>query len=191
MVMANLTMRTSSTTDLFSDEASFSRIFGQLNPEFVAAFKDTGTLYDVLREFVYGMDHLDEITKMKGFKTNKMLESPDCAKMGQGVKKMFNTFAKFSKEAYWRMVPISQEISNSLQEFFNQRYITDIYLMMLRMCNSELEFTLDGNPYIVHIDVETPHFGCAVLDYIDVNRKVVVRIPFMKERLRQALAMQR
>lgn len=176
--------------NVFGGDEYFDKLFGILNPEFVAAFQSTRTMYDVMREFIYATDHLDELSKLPGFKEGKMLNNGDVDRMGPNVRNVFNSFAKSSKDNLWRIVPVNNEVTESITDFFKEDYITMIYLMMLRMCNSEIEFKIGSFRYFVSISSESPHFSFAVLDYIDVSRKVHVRIPFLKERLRSAIRMQ-
>jgi len=173
---------------VYGSREYFDHLFGQLNPEFVAAFQQSGSVYDLMREFVYAMDHLDEISKMNSFKNEKLLNNQDIDSVGgREVNNMFASFAKSSRDPSWRIVPVGKDITESIQNFYYEGYIDIIYLVMLRLKMAELEFKLDGNLCRVFIQVETPHHQISFLDYVDVKRRVVVRIPFMKSRIYPAL----
>jgi len=176
--------------DIFAEEFKYSRAFAVLNAEFVAAFKDSNIPYENVQFFVDAMDHLDELTKTRDFKNGRMLHSSDLnidAQHCRNAIDTYNRFAKVSGNKYWRVVPLNQQASKCIQEFFDEDYISSIYLIMLRMGYAEMPFTLDGLPYEITINIDSPHLRYSVLEYRDFERQMVVRLPFLKDRLRLAL----
>lgn len=179
-----------STFDIFAEEYKYSRAFAVLNSEFVAAFKASGIAYETIQLFVDAMDHLDELTKTRDFKNGRMLHSPDLNINAQHCRnsvETYNKFAKVSGNKFWRVVPLNKQATDCIQTFLDEDYISAIYLIMLRTGYAEMPFTLDGLPYEITINIDSPHIRYSILEYRDFERQMVVRLPFLKDRLRLAL----
>lgn len=167
----------------------YDAIFSALDDAFVTKFKASGTLFNCAREFVYALDHLDEMTKLEGFTMGQIVMSPDIEPVKLEAFFMFNEFATLSKNPMWKMAVPTPAARASIVEFFDWKYLSVIQTIMLRLEVEKLEVTLDGNPYSIEIDKITPYFRTSVLHYRDINRRMSIHIPFSKKRTDHSIGM--
>lgn len=165
------------------------RIFEALDDDFVAKFKASNTLFSCAREFVYALDHLDEMTKLEGFTLGQVVMSPDIEPLKLEAFFMFNEFATLSGNKMWKMAMPTPAARASIVEFFDYNYLSVIQTIMLRLEVEKICVMLDGNPYTIEIDKITPYFRTSVLHYRDINRRMSIHIPFNKKRTDHSIGM--
>lgn len=158
--------------------------------------KELSSLWDVERklamadlpEFLYGLDQMDEITRTTHFKSNRILETPDTHSGRNEVNRCFNNYRLHAKDTTWKIKSIGPGTWDAIAEFLAKDYINVLFRVMRAAGNNKLQFTLDGQPYIIRLEVKTPHALYGVLEYTNVSEKKVLKLPFFLNRLGKSLS---
>lgn len=140
-----------------------------------------------LPEFLYALDQLDAITQTTYFKSNRVLETPDTYLGGNEVKREFNKYRLHAKDTTWKIKSIGPVTRDAIAEFLDRDYVNVLFRVMRGAANNKLQFTLDGRPCAVRLEVKTPHPLYGVLEYTDVVEKKVLKLPFFMNRLSKSL----
>ncbi|MNG47029.1 hypothetical protein D3C79_48960 [compost metagenome] len=157
--------------------------------------KEISSLWDVERklamadlpEFMYALDHLDEITCTTHFKSNRILETHDTYRLRSQVNRAFNDYRLHSKDTTWKIKTVGPGTWDAIAEFLERDYVNVLFRVMRATTNNKLEITLDGQKYIVRLEIKTPHALYGVLEYTNVGEKKVLKLPFFLTRLSKSL----
>ena len=182
----------SQVTEIAKEEAAdLAAHFKALDADFVTKFKEANIRGNSLSEFVYAMDHLDELMQLDECPKNKMLLSPDVLERNKvSMFMLFNEFYRLTNDEAWTMVPINAVVKESLQQFFEHKYLMVINFMIesLGVLNAkgtakDLRLEVSGVKYLLQIDEITPKFELGVLHFNDLDTGLSLHIPFMKNRV--------
>lgn len=157
--------------------------------------KEISSLWDVERklamadlpEFMYGMDQLHEIMQTTHFKSNRILETHDTYKLRSTVNRAFNQYRLHPRDTTWKIKSVGPGTWEAIAEFLTRDYINVLFRVMRAKGNNKLEITLDREPYLVRLEVKTPHSLYGVLEYTNLSEKKVLKLPFFLNRLGKSL----
>jgi hypothetical protein len=162
---------------------TFEEVTRTLNPELVREFKQTPLQETVLEEFVYAVDHLDEMIKTNNFPKDRLLNSPDVAKTGSQAVNVFNDFASRSHDKTQWGCSVGPETMASIQEFFDHGYLGNIALLMKHLRRESVMFVMDSIPMQMTLNRHTPHPEFGVLVFANLKDKTTTMVPFHLTRL--------
>lgn len=165
---------------------TFEEICASLNSELVDDFKQMKLPESVLEEFVFACDHLDELSKIPNFPTNRLLNTPDVVTSGPAAACVFNDFAKRSHDPSMFGCAVSEEVTTALVEFFEVGYLSSIWAIVKDQPQQSKTFTLDGVPYTIRVIRYSPHPEFGILRYDNKSTNNSILIPFHLSRVLDA-----
>lgn len=164
------------------DEATLDEIKDDLNLEFVIAFSKTGLEQDAIREFVYALDHLDELTRTPNFPTDRLLTSSDVINFGEHAIHVLGN-RRLHYTAGVSGVAVNDHQLEMIDSFYDHRYLVVINKILKAFRIPGIELTVDKQKYFVSINYTTNHPSFGVLTYKDMNNDLGTSIPFLLSRL--------
>jgi hypothetical protein len=141
----------------------------------------------MLPEFVYGLDHMHEITESEHFKSNRILETHDTYSVRTEANRVFNKCKLHKNDFTWKIKSVGPVTWAAIGEFLKQDYLNVFFRVMHAVGNNQLEFTLDGRKCKLRLEIKTPHPMFAVFEYVDVTEHKVLKLPFFLNRLGKSL----
>lgn len=146
-------------------------------------FSGTRFNNDDMVNFINALDLLDEITLTPHFMSNRFLETPDTFVCKADVHRRFlmkkgplpNSVNKIKKVGY--------PTNSLIDEFLNGPYVGLFYRMMYEIKENRLDVSKDLNPYSVRLDPVAPHPMYGIIEYLDIKKKNVLKLPFFLNRL--------
>ena len=166
--------------DITSDDVT--KTLNEFNPEFVQSFAATGLPQELLVEFVYAVNHLDNLTEMFNFPTDRLITTPDIINFGPEACK-----ALASDQMLGPGADVNEEILDRVQEFFNMKYVKTIHMVLEKFGTKGITFYLNGFKTFVGITYKTNHARFGILSYRVFDSKdgnPGTHIPFLINRLR-------
>ena len=164
-------------------EEYYQRHRNYLNPEIGNLWVEGLLAWKDLPEVVYGLDHLEEIVDTEYFKHNRILQTGDIRACGNEAVRIFNLSKLHKQDHSWKVKNVGLSTWDAMEEFFKLDYVSAFFKLMKAVRNNRLALTKDGNPYIVRLEVNTPHPLFAIFEYTNVNEKKVLKMPFFLNRL--------
>jgi len=166
------------------DDVPSSEIRDSLNKQFVVAFDDTGLPAEYLTEFVYALDHLDELMKTPAFPADRLLTTPDIVNYGDEAVTAFNQSTRRVHDDHTRHgVAVSQAVTDSLQEFIDRGYPKVINAILRALKIPGVDLSLDNEPRFIGIVQTAAHPHFCVLSYQDLGKRSGFSIPLLNQRL--------
>lgn len=162
---------------------NYETICGDLNQEMVDEFHVNGVGPALLEQFVFAVDHLDEMTKTSNFPNNRLLNTADIIAGGTEVVSLFDDYAKRSREISNYGCSVSNETMASIQEFYDLNYLKDIHLVAKTFNRQVFNFTLDGIERQLEITRLTPHHEFGLLRYKNIATGLCTSLPFHLNRI--------
>lgn len=168
-------------TEIESDHEPLSDVREALNPEFIKAFDGSDLQPEMLREFVYALDHLKELLEMPNLPTERLLTTPDVINYGDEALQQLSHRRNMS--ANRQGVAVNNTILESIQDFLDYRYPGTICKVLRALRIPGVTVVLDLEPRFIGINYNSghPHFG--ILTYQDMSKRVSTSIPFLLSRL--------
>lgn len=161
-------------------------ICGALNTGFVNQFKLMGLAPEILKEFVFALDHLDELSRTASFPNNRMLNTPDVMECGTVAAHVFNDFAKRCQDSSQYGCSVSDETMESIKVFLDYKYVATAYAILKDIPGNGVTLTLDGSPFSVKINRYSPHPEFGILRYENIKTTEVILLPFHLSRILDA-----
>lgn len=165
------------------DDESFEAIVNDLSDNVVKHFFNTGLPESELIEFVYGLDAIEELSKMPGFPKDRMLTTRDLIKGGWDVIWPFINKAKVEGIVSNYGVAVNENLLQEIEDFFEAGYLTAIYNMVKSDEQQKLMFVLNGTALCVGISQSSAHPEYGVLQYTDMTNHFSVQMPFCLDRI--------
>lgn len=133
--------------------------------------------------FIFGLDLLKEITETVYFKSGQPLETPDTLACKSDAHRMFNS-PRFNKGAIKNKIKdIRYPTTALIVEFFKGGYFELYYTMMAHIHDNRLMVSLHGKKYFIRLEPKAPHPMYGILEYVDVEKKQLLKLPFFIHRL--------
>lgn len=166
--------------DTEKDDAPMTNeeIIKSLNIGFVREFTQTGLSHDVLREFVYALDHLKDLTRTPNYPHNRLLNTDDISATGSPAVCVFNDFAKRAHEHSMFGCAVGKETADTIKEFFEYNYISSMAAVLKGLKRDSIMLTLDGQSLQLSLKRTSPHHEFGLLTYNNYSEETVVMLPF-------------
>ncbi len=151
------------------------------NPEFIERFKASKLPFELLVEFVFAINHLDNLTEMNNFPTNRLITTPDIVNFGPDAAKALSINSPIGAG-----VAVSEAVLDRVQEFLDRKYVKTIHIILSKLGVKGISFYLDGLYTFVGITYKTEHSRFGILSYrvYDVtDGNPATYIPFLINRL--------
>jgi hypothetical protein len=173
------------TLDLEPDETPITReeLDKTLNIGFVREFNQTLLDTDVLREFVFALDELKEITRTTNFPHNRLLNTPDISHTGSAAVCTFNDFAKRAHEPSMYGCAVGVETMQNIVEFLTRDYLRTFSVVLKAFKRDSVMLTLDNESLQVSLKTFSPHHEFGLLTYNNFSEDTVVMFPFHLTRI--------
>lgn len=184
--MSAMTAKISQPVETKDTPITHEEICAALNVGFVNQFKLMGLPTDILKEFVFSLDHLDELSRTASFPNNRILNTPDVMDCGTVAAHVFNDFAKRCQDLSQYGCSVSDVTMESIKVFLDYKYITNIYAILKDIPGNGVTVTLDGNPFAVKINRYSPHPEFGILRYENLKTTEVILLPFHLSRILDA-----
>lgn len=180
---ARITRASRAPIDDNVSESDLVDIYAGLDPFFISRFEHTKLPKRLLAEFVYALDHLDEMIKLKNFQTGRLLSTPDIINFGVEVTKIISSTDKMPFG-----VATHERVVENVQKFFDYGYLKTIHDILAQMKIPGIQVTLDGYQFFVGITYNIAHPRFGVLTYrgavVGEERRVDTYLPFLLNRLK-------
>ena len=154
-----------------------------LNIGFVREFNETKLHTDVLREFVFALDHLNELVKTANYPNNRLLNTPDISETGSAAVCTFNDFAKRAHEPPMYGCAVGEETTASIEEFLKLDYPRVISSLLKVLKRDSVMCTLDLDSVQISLKPFTPHPEFGLITFNNYNEETVALIPFHLTRI--------
>lgn len=137
-------------------------------------------------ELLYAIDNLVDIMETGHFRDKRILETPDTLGCKPAVHNHFNTRPSPKDPTNWKIKSVGGSGIKLINEFFAHGYFTVIFRLLHAQSKGRIAVVLSGKTYIFNLTVLTPHPAFGVLDFIELETKRTLRLPFFLERLHPA-----
>lgn len=158
-------------------EGTYTRYRKLVNKEFLRKFDRTNLSKRYLQEFIYGIDHLEELTEFPGFPGDCILTTPDLINLGEQAIRVL------TKHENAKGVAVSEAMLEHFQVFYDYTYLATIGKIFRGLRTSGINFTLDKQVRYLGIVHETAYPHISFLVYRPYNQTYRIFIPFLKQRL--------
>jgi len=137
-------------------------------------------------ELIYAIDTLSDIMATSHFRDKRILETPDTLGGKPSVHNHFNTRPNPKDPINWKIKSVGGAGIKLINEFFSYNYFTVIFRLLHAQSKGRIAVVMHGKTYIFNLSVLTPHPMFGVLDFIELETKRTLRLPFFLERLHPA-----
>lgn len=161
-----------------------SEIRSAVSPQFVSSFDEAGLPAELLREFVYALDHFNEMMIQPGFPVDRLLTTPDIVNYGEEATGAFNMAHRLLGSTTPLGVAVSQTITDLIQEFMDQHYAKTINTVLTALRIPGVTLSLDNEPRFVGITYTTDHPHFCIVSYRDLGKNVGLNLPLLSQRLK-------
>lgn len=154
-----------------------------LNIGFVREFNLTPLTWDVLREFVFALDHLEELVDTHNFPNARLLNTPDIATTGQVAVNVFNDLARRGQDQGLWGCAVGAETADVIERFLRCDYLKTLALVFKYLRRDSIMLTLDGLNLQIALKQHTAHPEFGMLVYNNFNNDTEVMLPFHLTRI--------
>lgn len=154
-----------------------------LSEQFLQAFDQTGLPETMLTEFVYALDHLDELTGTPNFPNDRLLNTADVNRYGAEAVQVFNQAVYHNRNKSRLGVAVGPHQQRSLDEFLELNYPATISRVLRALRLPGIAMTVDNQQYFIGINLVTAHPLFGVISYEDMGNGLKTSIPFLLDRL--------
>lgn len=163
------------------DQEPLTDVRKSFNPEFLKGFDESGLPAEMLREFVYALDHLKELIEMPNFPTERLLTTPDVINYGDEALQMLSH--RRNNPASRQGVAVNEAILENLQQFLDYRYPNTVCAILRKLRIPGVTLVVDLEPRFIGVSYNSGHPHFAILTYQDMSKRASTSIPFLLSRL--------
>lgn len=137
-------------------------------------------------ELIYAIDNLTDIMATSHFRDKRILETPDTHSGRPAVHTQFNNRTGRNNNTNWKIKSVGNPTIKLINEFFAHEYFTVIFRLLHANTKGRVSVVLSGKTYIFNLEVVSPHPMIGILDFIELETRRTLRLPFFLERLHPA-----
>lgn len=134
-------------------------------------------------DFVNALDLLDEITRTSYFKSDRYLETPDTFVCRAESHRLFNLKKGPFPSSVNKIKKVGYPTNGLIKEFLDGPYVGLFYRMMYEIKENRIDVICDLRPISIRLDPTAPHPMYGVIEYLDVEKKNLAKLPFFLHRL--------
>jgi hypothetical protein len=179
------------TATAVMDEDEYALVCRALDPSFVDHFHTLGVMKTVLREMVYGIDHLRDLVEHPECPANKTLVTVDLDHYKLESFFLFEQLFRATNNETWKIKLPTPDVKKSLTDFFERRYIETFHFIMERLGLEELEFMVDKIRFSVEFNELIPDSKLFIFHFTNLDTKESVNLPFGRRRTQHSLKVKR
>lgn len=179
------------TAPAVMDEEEYALVCRALEPSFVDHFHSLGVVKNVLREMVYGVDHLRDLLEMPECPVGKTLVTKDLEHYKLESFFLFDQLFRATNNDCWKISLPTPGVKQELDEFFNRGYIEMFHFIMGRMGVEELEFKVDHVRYSIEFNEIIPSSKLFIFHFNNLDSRQGINLPFARRRTQHSLKVKR
>lgn len=165
------------------DDLPLHEIRDAFNPAFVKTFDKLGLDPQLIKEFIYALDLLDNIVKTPNFVSGRILNNRDIEAYGEEAVFAFNRNNNIPYYYVRLGITVSETVYKLQDEFLERDYPKTILSILRPMRTPGIDATVDGHPYNVGITFKTPHPLFGLVNYQDLRTGMNTSVPFLLTRV--------
>jgi hypothetical protein len=179
------------TASVVMDDEEYALVCRALEPSFVDHFHTLGIMKTVLRELVYGIDHLRDLVEMPECPANKTVVTVDLEHYKLESFFLFDQLFRATNNECWKIKLPTPGVKKALDEFFAKRYIETFHFLMARMELEELTFKVDHIRFSIEFNEIIPDSKLFIFHFTNLDTKESVNLPFARHRTQHSLKVKR
>jgi hypothetical protein len=179
------------TAPAVMDEEEYALVCRALDPSFVDHFHTLGVMKSVLREVVYGVDHLRALIDMPECPVGKTLVTMDLDHYKLESFFLFDQLFRATNNDCWKISLPTPGVKKELDEFFNRNYIETFHFIMERLGLQELEFKVDKIRFSVEFNEIIPSSKLFIFHFNNLDTRQGINLPFSRRRTQHSLKVKR
>jgi len=173
------------------DDEEYALVCRALDPSFVDHFHSLGVMKTVLREIVYGVDHLTEMVDMPDCPVDCTLMTVDLEHYKLESFFLFDQLFRATNNKTWKINLPAPAVKKHLAEFFNRRYIETFHFILERMGIDELELKVDNVRYSIEFNEIIPESKLFIFHFTNLDTRQMINLPFARRRTGHSLKVKR
>ena len=179
------------TAPAVMDEEEYALVCRALEPSFVDHFHGLGVMKNVLREMVYGVDHLTDMLRMPECPVGKTLVTMDLEHYKLESFFLFDQLFRATNNDCWKISLPTPTVKKELDEFFNRSYIETFHFIMGPMGVEELMFKVDHERYSIEFNEIIPDSKLYIFHFNNLDTRQGINLPFARRRTQHSLKVKR